>query len=271
MTDYIGKTGIELMFERFLRGENGLMQTDMSVDGTLTGEYITQEAIAGNDVILTIDANLQRAAETALAENIVRIREGGFGRAFRAIAGSAVVIDVRTGEVLAMASYPDFYPELFLDGISLDMWNEYNDPERRNLLNRAVQSAYAPGSIYKMIPALAALEEGYISPYERIFCGGVFARGHNPRCWVYPNGHGWVNAEEAIKYSCNIYFYEIALRMGIDVIEEYSRKFGLGGRTGIELFGEVPGTLAGRTLYNSLGLTWFYGNTLSAVIRTSGE
>jgi len=269
MTDYIGKTGIELMFERVLRGTNGRKQTDMSVDGTLTAEYITEEAIGGHDVVLTISANLQRATEISLRENIERITAGGFGRAFDATAGVAVVVDVRTGEVLAMASYPDFKPELFIDGISLEMWNEYNDPTRKHLINRTIQSGYAPGSVYKMIPALAALETGHVTRYERFFCGGVFARGHNPRCWVYPRGHGWVNVEQAIKYSCNIFFYEVGLRMGIDIIEDHTRYFGLDRRTNLELHGEVTGTLAGRTLYDRLGLTWFYGNTLSAVIRAS--
>ena len=179
------------------------------------------------------------------------------------------MVDVHTGEVLSMASYPTFTPESFIGGISLEQWNEYNDPTRKSLTNRNIQSGYAPGSVYKMIPALAALETGHVTPYERFFCGGIFARGHNPRCWVYPNGHGWVDVEQAIKYSCNIFFYEIGLRMGIDIIENYSKYFGLDRRTNIELPGEISGTLAGRTLYDRLGQTWFYGNTLSAVIRTS--
>ena len=242
VNDFIGKTGIEFVFESFLRGENGRMQTDMSVDGTLTGEYITEAAVAGHDVVLTINANLQRAAETALANNIDKINAGGFGRVWRATAGSVVVLDVRTGEVLAMASYPDFEPGLFIDGISTQMWNEYNDQERRNLINRSIQSAYAPGSIYKMAPGIAALNTGHVTVNERIFCGGVFPRGHNPRCWIYPvrgHGHGWLNMEQAIKYSCNVYFYEIGSRMGIDIIEDYTSRFGMGRRTNIELPGEL--------------------------------
>lgn len=272
MHDYVGKTGIEYVLESFLRGQHGTRQTDMSVDGTRTGEYIIEEAVAGHDVTLTISANLQRASEIALRNNIERITAGAFGREFEATAGSVVVIDVRSGEVLAMASYPDFAPESFVDGISLERWNEYNDPERKSLLNRTIQSGYAPGSAYKMVPAIAALEAGYITPTTRIFCGGIFHGGHNPRCSIYAatgGGHGWLDVSQAIKYSCNIFFYEVGTTMGIDILEEYSKKFGLGSRTNIELPGEISGVVAGRTLYNELGQTWFPGNTLSAVIRTS--
>jgi len=269
MNDYIGKTGIEYVFEPYLRGQNGSKQTDMSIDGTTTGEYITKEAVQGNSVVLTIDANLQQAAETALKNNIEKINSGGFSEQRDVGAGAVVVLDVKTGEVLALASYPDFEPQLFIDGISTERWNEYTGGEKSALVNRTIQSAYAPGSIFKMISAIAGLETGAINTTETIYDTGIYPGGYNPRCWIYTRegrGHGALNVSGAIKNSCNYYFYEVITRMGIENLEKYATYFGLGQKTNIELPGEVSGTLAGKTLYDKLGETWYYGNSLSAVI-----
>lgn len=269
MNDYIGKSGIEYVFEPYLRGKNGKKQTDMSIDGTTTGEYVTEEAVQGNDVILTIDANLQAVTETALKNNIEKIRTGGFYEKRNVNAGAAVVLDVKTGEVLAMASYPDFEPELFVNGISTEKWNEYTKAEKSALVNRAIQSAYAPGSTFKMISAIAGLETGAVNATETIYDTGIYPKGYNPRCWIYSregHGHGALNVSGAIKNSCNYYFYEVITRMGIENLEKYATYFGLGQKTNIELPGEVSGTLAGKKLYDKLGQTWYYGNSLSAVI-----
>ena len=269
MNDYIGKTGIEYVFEPYLRGQNGSKQTDMSIDGTTTGEYITAEAVQGNSVVLTIDANLQQATETALKNNIEKINSGGFAEQRDVGAGAAVVLDVKTGEVLALASYPDFEPQLFINGISTEKWNEYTGGEESALVNRTIQSAYAPGSTFKMISAIAGLETGAINSTETIYDTGIYPGGYNPRCWIYTRegrGHGALNVSGAIKNSCNYYFYEVITRMGIENLEKYAKYFGLGQKTSIELPGEVSGTLAGKTLYDKLGETWYYGNSLSAVI-----
>lgn len=269
MNDYIGKAGIEYVFEPYLRGKNGEKQTDMSIDGTTTGEYVTEEAVQGNDVILTIDANLQAATETALKNNIEKIKAGGFNEQRNVNAGAAVVLDVKTGEVLALASYPDFEPELFVNGISKEKWNEYTQGEKSALVNRTIQSAYAPGSIFKMVSAIAGLETGAINSTETIYDTGIYPGGYNPRCWIYSksgHGHGALNVSGAIKNSCNYYFYEVITRMGIENLEKYATYFGLGQKTNIELPGEVSGTLAGKKLYDKLGQTWYYGNSLSAVI-----
>ena len=268
--DYIGKTGVEYVFERYLKGKDGLKQIDMSVDGTTTAEYVTKEAVAGNDVALTIDAKLQKTAERALKDNIEKINNGGFGKVYEANAGSVVVLDVKTGEVLAMCSYPDYEPELFLDGISSTKWEEYTSGESA-LINRTLQSAYAPGSIFKMVSAVAGLETDNVTIDEEINDTGVYhaGGGYNPQCWYYTDygtGHGYVNVSEAIKHSCNYYFYELATRMGIEELEKYATYFGLGKKTNIELPGEVQGTLAGKTLYAKTGQTWYYGNTISAII-----
>ena len=265
MNDDIGKTGIEYVFENYLRGQNGKKQTDMSVSGETTGEYITKEAIAGDDVSLTIDANLQQVAEEALKNNIEKINNGGFGKAYNAPAGSVVVLNVKTGEVLAMCSYPDFEPQLFVNGISTDKWNEYNDPKKSALLDRCIQSAYAPGSIFKMVPATAALETGKVTTTEKINDTGVFHIGDTTKqCWIYPitgHGHGLVNISQAIQDSCNYFFYEMGERLGIQTIQEYAKMFGLGSKTGIELPGEIAGTIAGVN-----DEKWYTGDTLNAVI-----
>lgn len=269
MNDYIGKTGIEYVFEPYLRGKNGKKQTDMSIDGATTAEYITEEAIQGNNVVLTIDANLQSVAEQALKNNIEKIRTGGFSEQRDVNAGAVVVLDVKTGEVLALASYPDFEPELFVNGISTEKWNEYNDKTKSALVNRTIQSAYAPGSTFKMISAIAGLETGAITRTETVYDTGVYPKGYNPKCWIYTRngvGHGALNVSGAIKNSCNYFFYEVITRMGIEDLEKYATYFGLGQKTNIELPGELSGTLAGKTLYEKLGETWYYGNSLSAVI-----
>ena len=269
MNDYIGKTGIEYVFEKYLKGQDGIKQTDMSINGTTTAEYITKEAIQGNDVVLTIDANLQQVAEESLKQNLEKVRNGDYGEKRDVNAGAAVVLDVNTGEVLALASYPDFEPALFINGISIDKWNEYTDSKNRSLLNRAIQSAYAPGSIFKMAGAVAGLESGAVNKTETIYDTGIYPKGYHPRCWIYTeegHGHGALNITGAIKNSCNYYFYELITRMGIDSLEKYATYFGLGQKTNIELPGETAGTLAGKKLYEKLGEQWYYGNSLSAVI-----
>ena len=268
-TDYIGKTAIENVFEQYLKGEDGAKQIDMSVEGTKTAEYITKEAVQGSDVVLTIDAKIQEAAEKALAARIEGIRNGEFGKKYNAQTGAAVLIDVNTGEILAMCSYPDYEPQLFVEGISVDKWNEYTQEGESALLNRNIQSANAPGSIFKMVSAIAGLETGAITIEEKINDTGIYPKGYNPRCWVYSDkgyGHGMLNVSEAIKHSCNYYFYEVGTRIGIAEIEKYAKNFGLGQKTNVELTGEISGTLAGLELYEKLDETWYYGNTLSAVI-----
>lgn len=269
LDDYIGKTGIEYVCEKYLKGTDGLKQTDMSIDGTTTGEYITQEAIAGSTVMLTIDAKVQQVAENSLKNNIEKINNGGFGETREVETGAAVVLNVKTGEVIAMVSYPDFEPQLFVQGISNEKWAEYTQQGKSALINRNMQSAYAPGSIFKMVPAIAGLETNKITKDEVINCAGIYPKGYNPRCWYYTTygkGHGNLTVSQAIQKSCNCYFYEVGTRIGIDTLEQYATYFGLGQKTNIELPGEISGTLAGKTLYNKLGETWYYGNTLSAVI-----
>lgn len=270
INDVIGKVGIQYVFEEYLRGKDGIKQLDMSVDGTITDEYITQEAVAGSDVILTIDANLQAATEKALANNIKKIASGGFSKRSDAKAGAAVVMNVKTGEILAMASYPDYEPELFVNGISQKKLDEYNKGD--NIFNRAISGVYAPGSTFKMITAIAGLETGVITPTKKINDIGVYKKAHEPACWIwnsYGMSHGWLNVTEAITHSCNYFFYEVGYRATIDNIAKYAKYYGLGEKTNVELPMEEKGIVATRDKAKERGDEWQIGETLSAAIGQS--
>ncbi len=271
--DIIGKTGIEYVFEEYLKGKNGIKQIDMTVDGTTTAEYISKEAVAGSDVVLTIDANLQHIAENALASNIHKIASGGFGKAYNADAGACVVMNVNTGEVLAMASYPDYNPEDFVGGISNEAWNNYMNNSAKPLVDKAIQNSYSPGSTFKMITAIAGLESGVINLKSTINDTGVYKKyGISMNCWYYTDyhrGHGPINVSDAIEKSCNYFFYETGDRMGIDKLAEFAKYFGLGSKTGIELQGETSGVLANRETKQKMhpdDPNWNPGNTLNASI-----
>ena len=272
LNDIIGKTGIEYIFEPYLKGKDGIKQIDMAVDGTVTAEEVVEEATAGNNVILTIDANLQKVTEDALKENITRIRNGEYGTAYPAEAGSVVVMNVNTGEVLAMASYPDFEPQLFVDGISQEKYNEYTSKEANSpFLNRTISSVYAPGSTFKMVTALAGLESGAITIGEKINDVGVYkySSDYQPKCWLYSSygrGHGYLNVTDAIKHSCNYFFYEVGNRVGIDTLSKYAKKLGLGSKTGVELLGEAQGIVSSKETSKEKGQAFNGGNTLQAAI-----
>lgn len=272
--DTIGKTGVEYVFEDFLKGKRGIKQVDMTVDGTITDEYITQEAEAGADIILTIDAQLQQVTENALRNNIEKIRDGGFGRAYDTNSGAAVVMNVNTGEVLAMASCPDFEPQQFVDGISSEKWNEYVNNSAKPLINRAIATAAAPGSTFKMATAIAALESGNVSIKEKVNDVGVysFSKEYNPVCWLWTSnrrGHGPLAVSDAIKHSCNYFFYEMGNRMGIEVLDRYATYLGLGRKTGIELPSEKAGDLASPERAAKVGNGFYGADTLSAAIGQS--
>lgn len=268
--DIIGKTGIEAVFEKYLKGKNGTKQIDMAVDGTITAEVVEKEAVAGSNVVLTIDSQLQKIAEEALKDNIEKIKNGGFGKSYDAKGGSCVVMNVKTGEVLAMASYPDYNPQSFADGISNEEWKSYNENKSYPLLNKCIQSAYEPGSIFKMVTAIAGLESGNISLTEKINDTGVYKKyGAEWKCWYYTDyhrGHGYLNVIGAIEKSCNFFFYETADRMGIDTLDKYATYFGLGKKTGIELPSETAGTLASKDYVKSIKGSWNPGDTINAAI-----
>lgn len=261
--DIVGKTGIESLFEEQLRGKDGEKQVEMSVDGTITGEQVTENAIAGNDIVLTIDSNLQQVAQDSLESCINKIKSGGFTEQYDAQGGAVVVMNVNTGEVLSTASYPTYEPQWFVGGISQENWAYLRDDTRHPQLNKAIQAAYEPGSIFKMVTGIAGLESGAITSKEKIRDTGVYKKyGDEWKCWIYTDyhrSHGYLNVTQALQHSCNYFFYETGDRMGIETLAKYALHFGLGKKTGIELPSEKSGSLADKIVNGK-------GDTLNASI-----
>jgi len=229
-TEAVGQTGIEREFENILRGEAGVRHLEVNANGRTVRELSLEGGASGQDVQLTIDVDLQNFAAKAL------------GR----LSGSVVVLDTRNGDVLCMASSPSYDPNKFVSGIDVASWKSLLTHDRKPLMNKALRGQYAPGSTFKMIVALAALEAGVMSPKDKVACTGEFEYGSEKyHCWER-EGHGELNLEEALVGSCDVYFYELALKTGIDRIEEMAARFGLGLPTGIGLLGEKNGTVPGR-------------------------
>lgn len=255
--DIIGQAGIELAAERYLRGKDGQKRVEVNTSGRLTEELNGNPAIPGNDVILTIDMNLQKVAMESLERNIKAIREmGGKNNFGDANAGAVVAIDVHSGEVLTMASYPGYNSSIFLEGKdnkeAQKAISDLFDPDNvdKPALNRAIAGAYAPGSTFKPLTAIAALEEGVITPDRIIYDSGTLTiGGWEFKCLEYRNGlgaHGRLDLKKALETSCNIYFHQIGYETSIDKMNKWAIYFGLGQKTGIDIGGESEGVLASR-------------------------
>ena len=265
----IGKSGVEESMEIYLKGQDGEKKVVTDSNGNVTSEAVTKEAVSGNNVTLTIDYRIQQVVETALKNTLQNLQNGtSTGEPIpEAKAGSCVVLDVETGEVLAMASYPTYNINSFVDGISTQEWNSLMEDEQNPMFNRAISGTYSPGSTYKMLVGMAGLASGGITVDELYTDPGVYPYSYNPKCWIYTahnTTHGTINLTGAIKGSCNCYFYEVGRRIGISQIVEWAKNFGLGQKTGIELLGEASGNIAGE---NQDG--WSLGDTLSASIGQS--
>lgn len=251
----VGTSGCEQAFEEHLRSSNGVMCIKYDEDGNMVEKYYTVEPTSGNDVFLTIDIDLQIAAEEALAENVNMVDTSD--------AGAVTAIDPTSGEVLAIASNPTYDLSLFS---SRAYYNSLVNDERLPLYNRALQGVYAPGSTYKMGVAIAALEEGYIDGDDVFYCDHVYDRLGHPTCL---GTHGDRNVVEAIRDSCNIFFYNLGEMMGVDRITNYTRRLGLGADTGLEL-GNKNGIVAGPAYREQIGgAPWQPGEDLSAAIGQS--
>lgn len=266
----IGKMGIETTMERYLKGQNGVKRIEVNSEGNLASEYTYKEAVSGNNVALTIDYRLQTVAENKLKEVINNIATGsnGYVKKKEANAGAVVALDVNTGEVLAMASYPTFDPNDFVSGIKYSKWQQLTESKTKPMFNRVISGTYSPGSTFKMLSALAGLDSKVVTVTEKIKDNGKYEHGNHPMCWIYSSygrTHGYVDVTDAIKVSCNCYFYEVGRRMGIANLVKYAKMFGLGSKTGIELYGEAKGIIAG----NNENIDWYLGDTLSAVIGQS--
>ena len=274
----VGKTGIEQSFEKYLRGTDGEVKEETDSLGNVSSQTETIEAKSGSNVTLTIDYRLQKVAEESLLDTITKLQNGTLvGKKFYdANAGAVVVLDVESGEVLASASYPTYDINSLIGGISVTDWNNLQNNSLHPMLNRTISGSYSPGSTYKMLVGMAGLMNGKITVNEKYYDPGVYPYGYHPKCWIYTDRgttHGSINIEGAIKGSCNCYFYEVGRRIGIEEIVKYSKLFGLGQKTGIELAGEVSGTIAGADPNSEDGLKspWYLGDTLAASIGQSGS
>ena len=259
--DLIGQAGIEKTAERYLRGRDGKKSIEVDTGGRLTQQQETVAAIPGSDVILTIDTNLQKVAMESLARNIELIKnvKGDKVNFGDANAGAAVVLDVNTGQVLTMASYPSFDPQFFLAGsedkAAQQILNELNFNTNKPQLNRTIQEIYAPGSTFKPLTAIAALEKGVITLANSRYydSGNINIGGRDLFCLEKPtSGHGWLNLKQALETSCNIYFYELGFRTTIDVMGIWADHFGFGKKTGIDLPSEAAGMMSSIDLKKRL-------------------
>ena len=255
--DIIGKFGIEKIYDKELRGENGGQQVEVDVSGKPVQILGRKEPVPGDDLELTIDIRLQQAAEKAVDEQLTQIG---------AHAAAAVVMNPQTGEILAMVSRPAFDPNLFAHGISSKDWNQLNNNPYHPMDNKTITGEYPPGSTFKIVTGTAALTEGVVTPDEQIFDSG-----HH---WIIPKGNadgealGWLNFRSALAHSDNVYFYEMGNRLGIDRLEKYARMFGLGAKTGIDLPYEASGLVANRR-YKEKNFDdgeWYLSETFDAAI-----
>ncbi|MEW6523782.1 MAG: penicillin-binding protein 2 [Bacillota bacterium] len=236
----VGQDGLEIAYEQYLAGQNGGRQVEVDARGRYRGTLGYVESQPGHDLYLTIDIELQHDIEKLLAQHLEMLRTRTDRPMPNARAGSVVILDVHTGAVLAMVNQPLYDPNEFASGISQARLNELNSV--RAFMNRAIAGTYVPGSTFKMATALAGLEERKISPYELIEDTGSHWLVPSLVCWNR-TGHGKVNLETAIAVSCNVYFYEVGRRVGVNSIARYASQLGLGRRTGIDLPGEAAGIL----------------------------
>ncbi len=260
MNELVGKAGIENICESYLRGTAGTRYTEVDVTGTVTGILKDDAAKSGNDVILTLDKNLQEITENSLEKTIASIRAQN-GEA-SAKSGAAIFMDIETGEILSMASWPDYNLSTFyedFDTLSKDEGHPY--------VNRVISGTFPPGSTYKIVTAIAGLEEGVITENTLYTCTGQYTyyEQYQPSCIDY-TAHGTINVTQALQKSCNCFFYDIGRQIGSDKLAEYAKKLGFGSLTGIDLKNEVPGIVACESWRNAQGREWNRGEDLLAAI-----
>ncbi|RLB81681.1 MAG: penicillin-binding protein 2 [Deltaproteobacteria bacterium] len=249
--DFVGKFGVEKAYEPYLHGKRGKQQIEVNALGQITRVLKTEEAVSGKNIYLTLDVGLQRKAEALLAGKV----------------GTAVAMDPSNGHILAMASSPAFDPNAFVEGMTYDSWNDLTSNQFRPMENKAIQGQYPPGSIYKIVTAMAGLEEGVITEQTRIFCPGYYRYGDRTfRCWKR-GGHGFMNVIDALAQSCDVFFYQVGEKLGVDRLAKYAKACGLGSPTGIVLDREARGLVpTSRWKLSRLGMLWQGGETLSVAI-----
>ncbi len=261
--DFIGQSGLEEEFDSYIRGSDGHEFLEVDAKGRIKNHSIVEDflseitnepAIPGNNIRLTIDRDLQVLAYNSLNNKV----------------GSVIAVDINNGQVLAMVSRPSFDPTRFSRGITKEYWDSLIKNENNPLIDRNIQEHYSPGSVFKTITAIAALEEGIVDEKTEVFCKGAYRlKTRKFHCWK-AKGHGKVGIVKAIRESCDVYFYKLSIKLDIDTLAKYARKFGLGRKTGIKLPREIPGLIPDREWkrkkYNQ---SWHKGETLSCSIGQS--
>ena len=252
--DFIGRAGIEKVYEQFLKGIDGGTEIEVDVLGrpsSVPRVIAKKEAIKGADVVLTINKDIQLVCEKALT-----------GRS-----GAIVVMDPSNGEIVAIASRPSFDPAIFMRSMPSWEWERILNDRRHPFLNRALQGNYSPGSVFKIITAVAALENNEIDPDRKVECEGKVTLGNRVyKCWK-KEGHGSVNFLRGLSESCDVYFYQLGLRVGPEEISRYASLFGLGARTGIDIEGEKKGLVPSPGWKKKFrGEKWFKGDTFNFAI-----
>jgi penicillin-binding protein 2 len=250
--EMVGKTGVEREYDDILTGEDGkIIEVVDSLGRVVREEYARQNPVQGGSVVLTLDHRLQARAEVALE-----------GRE-----GVVIALDPRSGEILALASFPTFDPNRFITRFTPTEWRDLMSDPLSPLENRAIRGLYAPGSIFKLVMSLGGLEFGFVTPDTSVFCNGsTQIYGAIRHCWYEP-GHGSMNLADAIKNSCNIYFYTLGRRMGIDTIAKAAGLLGLGEITGVDLAGEKEGLVpSSEWKTKTLKTPWYPGETISVAI-----
>ncbi len=262
LSDQIGKNGIEQAMEKYLKGTNGIKTLTVSNNGRIEEDY-TVLPHTGGTAILTLDIPMQQIAESSLARRISAVTDYEAIAGGMTPAGAVVVEDVRTGAILASASYPDFSLSTYYDDYA-----DLADDPGKPLWNRAFQNGYSPGSTMKPATAIAGLEEGVITPDSTVFCQGVYEYIDQTFVCFNKNAHGYVNVKDALAYSCNIFFFDVAQKVGIQKLNSYAALLGLGQKTGVEI-SEATGLVAGYDEREAQGLGWRPGETLLAAIGQS--
>lgn len=251
--DMIGKMGLERLREKDLRGEKGRHYMEVNALGFEQRNLKGVEPLPGKDLQLTLDMDLQRAAEESMTAD---------GKS-----GAVVAVDVNSGRLLTLASAPTLELDKFIGGISQKNWQAMLDNPLHPLINKIVQGQYPPGSTYKMVTAAAGLAEGVITPDSMIYCPGHYRFGNRTyRCWKH-SGHGAVDLNRALSESCDVYFYQVGQRLGVDRLAKYARMFGLGRKTGVEMEHEKSGLIPTAAWKKKrFGKVWQEGETLSIAI-----
>ena len=252
--DLIGKSGVEARWQEYLNGFRGGEQVEVDAAGRRLKVISRKPPVSGINLSLTLDMHLQSLAEEGLKD----------------MKGAIVALDPRSGEILAMASSPAFDPNAFIGGIDRAAWKRMISGGDYPLQNRVISGQYPPGSIFKIVVGLGGLEEGLVDPGEEIVCNGSYQLGtHTFRCWKR-YGHGHVDFHRALRESCDVYFYKLGRRLGVDRIAKYAHMLGLGHRTGLDLGSERPGLIpTSQWKLKRFGVPWQAGETISTSIGQS--